>query len=137
MRGPEMRGLGFIKKFNKENKKSVKAISKSALDVLMRHRWPGNVRELENAIERAMVLVQKDLITPKELPPTLLTAGGGEADDLASSHAKLPEIIEAVERERIIEGLKQFKTQRVTAKALGLTERILGYKIKKYGINVD
>ena len=121
----------FIHRFNKENKKKVKGISRAALDVLMAYGWPGNVRELENVMERAVILCQKELITPPELPANL---GAKEATPLPAAGASLPEIVESIEKQRIREALEKYKTQRNAAKALGITERMLGYKIKNYKI---
>ena len=59
----------FIDKFNKKLNQSVEDISPAAMSCLMDHNWPGNVRELENAIERAVVLAEKPLIEPTNLPP--------------------------------------------------------------------
>lgn len=121
----------FINKFKKENKKKVKGVSRAALDVLMAYGWPGNVRELENVVERAVILSQKELITPQELPANL---GAQEATLLPAAGASLPEIVESIEKQRIREALEKYKTQRNAAKALGITERMLGYKIKNYSI---
>ena len=122
----------FVHQFNKENKKRIKGINRAALDVLMAYGWPGNVRELENVMERAVILCQKDLITPLELPANL---GAGEAVDLPAAGASLPEIIESIEKQKIREALEKHKTQRNAAKALGLTERVLGYKIRIYHLS--
>ncbi|MBI5700327.1 sigma 54-interacting transcriptional regulator [Candidatus Saganbacteria bacterium] len=122
----------FIGKYNKENKKKIKGINRAALDVLMAYSWPGNIRELENAIERAVVLSKKDVITPTEIPQNIQTTKDIGA---ASAGATLPEIVEAIEKQKIEEALKNFKTQRNAARALGITERMLGYKIKIYNIS--
>lgn len=122
----------FIQKYAKENHKSVKAINQPALEMLLAHDWPGNVRELENAIERAVVLCGKDTIAPKELPPNLRI---GEALNLPATGATLPEIVASLEKKKIEDALMKYKTQRKAAKALGITERILGYKMLKYRLN--
>jgi Nif-specific regulatory protein len=122
----------FIHKFKLENKKKIKGINRAALDLLLAYRWPGNVRELENVIERSVVLCQKEVITPSELPSNL--SGGAELD-IPGEGASLPDIVESIEKQRIAEALAQYKTQRKAAKALGLTERMLGYKIQKYKIS--
>src|SRR3972149_5123817 len=57
----------FLKKFNRELKKSIKNLSNEALNVLMDYYWPGNVRELQNVIERSVVLCKNDHITRKDL----------------------------------------------------------------------
>jgi Nif-specific regulatory protein len=78
----------FIAKYSKKCKRLVTGISMEARDCLMAYDWPGNVRELENAIERAVVLGNTDVIMPDDLPESLL------ATDPASQH--LPNYHEAV-----------------------------------------
>jgi Nif-specific regulatory protein len=63
----------FLDKFNAENAKSLRKISKEMLNVLVRYPWPGNVRELENAMERATVLSRSDTLT-EDLLPTAIRA---------------------------------------------------------------
>ncbi len=63
----------FLDKFNAENAKSLRKISKEMLNVLVRYPWPGNVRELENAMERAVVLSRGDTLT-EDLLPTAIRA---------------------------------------------------------------
>ena len=123
----------FIELFNKENNKKVKGLSKAALNALMAYNWPGNIRELENAMERGVVLCQKELITPAELPPAF---GSPTNVDLPLSATSLPEIVESIEKQKIEEAMKLYGSQRKAAKALGITERMLGYKIGKYGVKV-
>lgn len=64
----------FIAKYNQENGRKVQSVSQEALDLLMRYPFPGNVRELENAIERAVVMAEKDatIITTDLLPMTIV-----------------------------------------------------------------
>ncbi|MFA4967179.1 MAG: sigma 54-interacting transcriptional regulator [Candidatus Margulisiibacteriota bacterium] len=121
----------FIHKFNKENKKKIKGISAQALDIMVGYRWPGNVRELENVIERAVILCQKDVISPKELPQNL---SGRVELEVPGEGSTLTDMVESIEKQKIIEALEKYKTQRNAAKALGITERMLGYKISKYKI---
>ncbi|KAF0135086.1 MAG: Nif-specific regulatory protein [Candidatus Saganbacteria bacterium] len=121
----------FVHKFNKENKKKIRGMNREALDVLLGYNWPGNVRELENVIERAVVLCQKEIISAKELPPTLSQA---PVADIAPIGATLPQIIAAIEKQKIEEAINKHGTQRSAAKALGITERMMGYKIEKYKI---
>ena len=52
------------------NQKDVRHISPSAMSALLAHDWPGNVRELENALERAVVLSEGEVILPHLLPET-------------------------------------------------------------------
>ncbi len=121
----------FMHKYNKDNKKKIRGLDRAALDALMAYGWPGNVRELENVMERAVVLCRREIITRNELPPNLSKK---EEILLPSTGATLPEIVESIEKQRIMEALEKYKTQRNAAKVLGLTERMLGYKILKYKI---
>jgi len=63
----------FLAKYNAENGRKLKYVSKETLDLLMRYPYPGNVRELENAIERAVVMADRDAteITPDLLPMSI------------------------------------------------------------------
>jgi Nif-specific regulatory protein len=58
----------FLDKFNAENGRNLRRISRDMLNVLLRYPWPGNVRELENAIERAVVLSRNEDFTEELLP---------------------------------------------------------------------
>lgn len=127
----------FLKKYSKENQKSVNDISKEAREILLRHFYPGNVRELENIIERAVVLCRGDLITTQDLPFHLLEARTEEKIETFNMDKSLPEFIEDVEKKLIIKALNQNKgIQTWAAQQLGISERVLRYKIKKYKIQV-
>ena len=58
----------FISKFGFENNRTVKGISKEALEIIMQYEWPGNIRELENIMERAIVKCMGQTITEVDLP---------------------------------------------------------------------
>lgn len=57
----------YIMKFNRKFDKRVVGMNAQAKQLLLSYHWPGNVRELRNVIERAMVIVDGDIITPKQL----------------------------------------------------------------------
>ncbi|MCX7957995.1 MAG: sigma-54 dependent transcriptional regulator [Deltaproteobacteria bacterium] len=61
----------FLKKFSERQKKEIKGFSPDAMAALENYKWPGNIRELENAIERSVVLCQKNIITISDLPPVI------------------------------------------------------------------
>jgi Nif-specific regulatory protein len=122
----------FLEKIATENNKNISRISTPAIDMLTRYHWPGNIRELENCIERAVLLCNDDVIRSEHLPPSLQMVKKTEP----VAQRSLTEIIENKERELIVDALKKFDgKQRKTAKELGISERILGYKIKKYSIH--
>lgn len=122
----------FLEKYEREHKKNVKRISTPAIDMLTAYHYPGNVRELENVIERSVLVCDSNVIHGHHLPPTLQTA------EVSGTVTKvtLASAVEAFERDMIIDTLKS--TRGNVAKAalmLDSTERILGYKIVKYGID--
>jgi DNA-binding NtrC family response regulator len=61
----------FLRKFSALNSSKLKQFDKEALAYLLECHWPGNVRELENAVERAVVLSQGDLICLEDILPYL------------------------------------------------------------------
>jgi len=122
----------FVEKYSKENNKYVRRISTPAIDMLMSYHWPGNVRELENVIERAVILTDDDVIHGHHLPPTLQTA---EASNTVMK-GTLIETLERVEREMIIEALKNNRGNKAkAARQLGISERLMGLRVEKYGID--
>ena len=121
----------FLEKYEKEHGKRVRRISTPAIDMLMSYHYPGNVRELENAIERAVLACDSNVIHGHHLPPTLQTA---EVSGTVTSFS-LSAAVEAFERDMIQDALKSTRGNIArAAKMLDSTERILGYKIKKFGI---
>ena len=122
----------FLEKYTKQNGKKVVRLSTPAIDMLMAYHWPGNVRELENVIERAVLLSQDGVVHGYHLPPTLQTA---EASGTLPTAGTLQAALDAVEREMIVEALKAHRG--IVAKAarqLGLTERMMGLRVKKHDI---
>ena len=124
----------FLEKFARENGKNINRISTPAIQMLTSYHWPGNIRELENCMERSVLLCNDDVIRSEHMPPSLQMAKTN--DNALHEKMSLTEIIENKEREIIVEALKKNGgKQRKTAVDLGITERILGYKIKKYDIH--
>ena len=122
----------FVEKYNRLNFKGVRRISTRAIDLFMRYHWPGNVRELENCIERAVILSEDNVIHGYHLPPTLQTAESSGTPATGSLQQRL----DAMEHEMIIEALKRTKGNMAKASAqLGLTERIMGLRVRKFGID--
>jgi len=121
----------FLEHFARENGKPITRISTPAIDMLTRYHWPGNIRELENCIERAVLVCEDDVIRSEHLPPSLQMINKSDT----AAQPSFTEIIANKERELIVDALKKCGgQQRKAAGELGVTERILGYKIRKYGI---
>lgn len=134
----------FLKKAALTNNKKVQYVSDAAIEYLMSYSWPGNIRELENVIERAVILCKGDTLEvglfpipgrkdhPAAVPiPSAVPA----ASDLPFEEGHLTEAVEKLERCMMTTALKKTRgNQRQAAKILGITERILGYKIKIYNL---
>jgi Nif-specific regulatory protein len=122
----------FVEKYSKANGKDIRRISGPAIDMLVGYRWPGNVRELENCIERAVLLSNDGVVHGHHLPPTLQTA---EASGTVGSES-LDAALDRLEREMLIEALKNSRGNKAkAAEILGITERIMGLRVEKHGID--
>lgn len=135
----------FMKKAHLENGKDVQYVSDAAMNYLMNYSWPGNIRELENAIERAVILCKSDTLEADLFPipgqkdhPAAIrlrsaeTAAGAEAENASGN---LSDAVEKLEKKMIQEALRKTGgNQRKAAKILGVTERVLGYKVKRYDL---
>ena len=122
----------FVEKFNPLNHKGIRRISTTSIDMLMRYHWPGNVRELQNCIERAVILSEDNVIHGYHLPPSLQTAESSGTPYTGDLQQKL----DAIENEMIIEALKRTKGNMSKAAAqLGLSDRIMGLRMKKFDID--
>jgi DNA-binding NtrC family response regulator len=120
----------FLKLFAAKNGKSLRGFSRAARDALLRYDYPGNVRELENLLERAVVLCRGDVINRGDLPLML-----DDPDALSEAQTQLTAAVEGLERRMIREALKRANgVQTRAAELLGVTERALRYKLKKYGL---
>ena len=123
----------FLEKFSREHHKSIKRISTPAIDMLMSYHWPGNVRELENTLERAVLICDGQVIHGHHLPPSLQTA---EASGTVT-RVSLSDAVAGFEKDLIQDALKTTRGNRAkAARLLDTTERVLNYKVKKYGVDV-
>lgn len=111
-------------------------IAKDAQKVLFDYAWPGNVRELINVIRRAAIMCDDGRITVDDLP--LHLRGGSPLASTTYSDKSLDEAISELERKMIIDALKKTRgLQAKAAKILGISERSIWYRIKKYNIDVN
>ncbi len=124
----------FIEKFNQKYGKSIKGLSQEALVALYNHPFPGNVRELENRLERGIILAEGEILTKEDIG---FSEDSSQKEPLLEAILKLPleEAVETLEKHRIKEALEKAKGIKVkAAEILGITERMLRYKIEKYKI---
>ncbi|MFP4069236.1 MAG: sigma 54-interacting transcriptional regulator [Verrucomicrobiota bacterium] len=123
----------FIEKYAKRQGLKPTRISSAAIDLLVSYHWPGNVRELENCIERAVLLSKGQSIKAHHLPPTLQKKTAKEKRETAT----LSDAVDALEREMIVDTLKDTGSNMAeAARRLGLTERKMGLRVKKYEIDL-
>ena len=120
----------FLEKYNKKRGKDIKAISAPAMKALVEYDWPGNIRELENAIERAIVLTESDVIEPADL----LYYGLTIEPSLETGSSKNKSLID-VEKEHIVKTLSVFDGHKgKAAESLGIDRKTLRMKLRTYGI---
>ena len=128
----------FLDYFNRSKKKRIRAISDEAMESLMGYYWPGNVRELENTIERVVILIDHDIITPQDLPekfhslpqpepPTLL--------EIPEEGISLDSAVNEFERNLILQALiKTGWVKNKAARLLNLNRTTLIEKIKRQNL---
>jgi two-component system, NtrC family, response regulator PilR len=108
--------------------------SEDALAALQAYDFPGNVRELENIIERALALCTDGLITVQDLCLTPVDGAQSDAGELSGKYP-LPDYLDRVEKEALLEALQQTGFNRTAAaKLLGLTFRTMRYRMERLGI---
>ncbi len=121
----------FVERYATKLGKEVRRITTPAIDMLFAYHWPGNVRELENCIEYAMLLSNDGTIHAHHLPPTLQMPEASNTSPVGSLTAQ----VELLEKDLITDALKSTSGNlTAAAKVLGITPRIMRYKIKKLGI---
>ncbi|MCL6584773.1 MAG: sigma-54 dependent transcriptional regulator [bacterium] len=130
----------FLQRHSEKCKKKVKGVTKEVLDALLKYHYPGNVRELENIIERATVLTRYEYITLADLPPNIYAHQShmSEADLLPTTAHSLDDAVSALEKKLITKALALHDgVQTKAAESLGISERVLRYKMKKYGLSLS
>jgi transcriptional regulator with GAF, ATPase, and Fis domain len=144
--------LYFLRRAAERTGKRITQFDEAAIAALMRYHWPGNIRELENAIERAVVLAEKDRITLDDLPAALL-------DQTVPSRAREPHTRSAIvmphtvaartravspavlvagsddEREMLVQALVQCRGNKTeAARLLNMPRSTYFSKLKKFGV---
>jgi len=131
----------FVKKFSPVYDDRTIALEESAMETMVHYDWPGNVRELENVVESLMALVQNDAIEQDDLPAKVNVKGRMESliplkQEVFNGQMKFEDAEKIFETEMIMKALR--KTNYVQTKAaelLGISRRILKYKMDKLGIS--
>jgi DNA-binding NtrC family response regulator len=120
----------YINRYNSEFRKRVKGLTAEAQAMLEQYRWPGNVRELRNAIERAMLLADKDRLGPDDFT-TLSRASHTAMFRLPPEGVNLEE----VERQLLVQALERSHGNQTRAgMLLGINRDQVRYRIEKFGL---
>jgi two-component system NtrC family response regulator len=123
----------FLERFAGERPAPVTDVSREAMDLLVKYEYPGNVRELENLVHRAVVLARERTLTTADLPIRLARM---KADGHAEAATTFVERVAEFERALIVEALDRAGgVQTRAARALGMSERHLRYKLRKYKLS--
>jgi len=124
----------FLRRFSAESRSPVTSLSREALDLLVKYPYPGNVRELENLIHRAVVLARGTILTTADLP---VHVPGLKAETGESESGTFVERVTRFEKQLILDALERAGgVQTQAARLLGMSERHLRYKLRKYGLAV-
>jgi two-component system NtrC family response regulator len=127
----------FIEKYRDDGGKQKIELSAEAWKAFYTYSWPGNIRELENVIERAVVLNSGGMITIEDLPDWLLEKKEEivDLDKIVPLNLTLPEALDHLE-EKLIERALNYsdQVQSRAAETLGISRRMMHYKMKKYGM---
>ena len=126
----------FIEENNKEYNKTIRGFSDEAKKLMVQYSWPGNVRELRNVIERAMILTDQEVITPKHLPFELKQTEKIPQDTEHEISEITPDMsLEDMEKVHLSKVLKRLEWNKSKAsKTLGISRATLRAKIKKYNL---
>ena len=120
----------YIDQFNREFRKKIRGLSPAAVSLLDQYQWPGNVRELRNAIERAMLLVDRSVLEPEDF--TLTRTVSPVEFSLPAEGVKL----EDVERQLLVQALERAGgNQTHAAQLLGINRDQVRYRIEKFGLS--
>jgi two-component system, NtrC family, response regulator HydG len=120
----------FLDKFSRESAKRVTGVQPQAMELLLGHDWPGNIRELKNAIERAVILCDGELLTRDHLPPEM----AGKGPDRHLFRVAHGITLDALEKEYILASLHRNGNNKArTAEMLGVSEKTLYNKLNRYG----
>jgi len=138
----------FLQASNLRNQCNIR-ISKKFLDTVQNYNWPGNVRELQNLIERLVILAVDDLLQPEDLPDYFFNSGNPDVQvDYSqnptpnrqeivqeSLHTDTHTSLQDLEKEQVQRALDRHGwVQARAARELGLTQRQIGYRIKKFNL---
>jgi len=123
----------YVDVYNTEFKKKIRGVTPEAMEQIKRHPWPGNIRELRNAVERAMLLSEGQMLEASDF-----SAGGAVAMRLGES-VELPAAgldLEQLERSLVVQALERTQWNQTKAAALlGLNRDQIRYRVEKFQLH--
>jgi transcriptional regulator with PAS, ATPase and Fis domain len=124
--------LHFVEQYQKRY--GIKhSFAQDTLDILSAYFWPGNVRELSHLVERLVVTVGEDIITPQHLPEKILHCSDViNRDSVLNKLMPLQAAQDQVEKELIIRSYTELKSSYKVAKVLNISQSKAFRLIKKY-----
>src|SRR6516165_2908574 len=145
----------FLAHYNRKFRKSVQGLSEETRRLLMNYDWPGNVRELKNALERAMILEEGNLLKPEDLPFSVASgrSSASPSENAVNATSEAPAIpgkrrlpplsipeggtsLEDVGHALVELALQQSHGNQIrAAKLLNISRDALRYKMKKFGLS--
>jgi transcriptional regulator with GAF, ATPase, and Fis domain len=128
----------FLDHFNKSKKKKIKGMTNETLERLLQYDWPGNARELENTIERLVILLDNDVITPQDLPEKFQNLSPGDFSkgvEIPEEGISLDIAVNEFEKKLILQALiKTGWVKNKAARLLNLNRTTLIEKIKRQNL---
>jgi DNA-binding NtrC family response regulator len=125
----------FLRRFSGEMSKKITGLTPEAEEMLREYEWPGNIRELRNSLERSVLLSEREWIRPEDLSlhGSEPTVSGSELSRIRMPDGGIP-LVE-MEKKLILEALEKANwVQKEAAQYLGVSRRVMHYKIQKFGI---
>jgi len=121
----------YIDRYNREFRKRVQGVTPEGIALLERYRWPGNVRELRNAIERAMLLMDREWLKPDDFASLARPVHGGQQFQLPPGGL----VLEQVEKDLLVQALERARGNQTHAgHLLGINRDQVRYRIEKFGL---
>jgi DNA-binding NtrC family response regulator len=132
----------FLKKLNQFNAKEIHSVQDEVVAAFQRYSWPGNIRELENLMERAYILENTSVLTPKSFPSELFESGGAHPSVPLDGKATLAEVrqrgLAEIERSYLIDVLTRHRGKiRESAKTAGVSTRQIHKLMQKYALRKE
>jgi DNA-binding NtrC family response regulator len=124
----------FVAHYAREHARPVRAVAEEVFAALRSHPWPGNVRQLRNAMERAVVMSDGEVLLPQHLPPDILHPSSPRTS--AQDAGEMPLVtLEEMEKRMIVRALRETGDNlTMAAERLGIHRNTLRRKVAEYGI---